>query len=137
MDQYLPHRTPWGPFPDVVILADIAAVKGHPAYASAKAGDADAASALVADMLADTGPVERLAADTHPTLLSVHAVEGMGVNAIPEALADILSKRLHLPVENTVVQTNVVSHTGASGFARLARQAAFDGDIRVGVDHLR
>lgn len=74
--------------------------------------------------------------DTHPTLLSVHAVEGMGVNAIPEALADVLSTRLGLPVENTVVQTNVVGHTGASGFARLARQATFDGDIRAGVDYL-
>ncbi len=64
----------------------------------------------------------------------MHAVEGMGVNAIPEALADVLSKRPRPPVEDTVVQTNVVGHTGASGFARLARQATFDGDIRAGVD---
>lgn len=89
MNEHLPCRTPWRPFPNVVILADVTAVKGHPAYLAAKAGDADAASALVADLLTDAGPVERLVGDTHPTLLSVHAVEGMGVNAIPEALADV------------------------------------------------
>ncbi len=41
-----------------------------------------------------------------------------------------------MPAGNTVVQTTIVSHAGASGFARLARQATFDGDIGAGVDYL-
>lgn len=129
-------RTPWGRFPDVAILAEISDVKGHPDYAAAKSGDADAATALVRSALGDLSVVRGLIGGRYPTLLAVHAVEGAGVNAIPEALAEALSERLGLPVEGTVVQTNVVGHTGASGFARLVRQADFDGDIRAGADYL-
>jgi len=138
MTELKPARRPWGPFPDVVILAEIGAVKEHRCYPAAKAGDADAAKSLVADNLTAEGVarIRALTGGRRPTLLSVHAVEGSGVNAIPEALADMLARRLELPVEHTVVQTNVVGHTGATGFARLARQAAFDGDVVPGDDYL-
>ena len=71
-----------------------------------------------------------------PTLVSAHALEREGVNAIPEALADELARMLDLPVDSSVVQTNVVSHTGADGFSRLARQAAFTGEIVAGTDYV-
>ena len=71
-----------------------------------------------------------------PTLVSAHALEREGVNAIPEALADELARLLDLPVDSSVVQTNVVSHTGADGFSRLARQAAFTGEIVAGTDYV-
>ena len=48
-------------------------------------------------------------------------------NAIPTALARLLSDDLHVPFDTTVVQINIVGHTGADGYGRLARQAAFDG----------
>lgn len=35
-----------------------------------------------------------------------------------------------------MLQTNVVSHTGADGFSRLARQAEFDGDIQPGREYV-
>ena len=41
----------------------------------------------------------------------------------------MLSECLGLPFDATVVQTNVVSHTGADGYGRLARQASFGGDV--------
>jgi hypothetical protein len=44
-------------------------------------------------------------------------------------LADELAKCLEWPVDNEVVQVNVVSHTGADGFSRLARQPEFAGYI--------
>ena len=47
-----------------------------------------------------------------------------------------MGERLGLPVDQSVVQTNVVGHTGANGFARLARPALFDGDIDPGKEYL-
>ncbi len=61
--------------------------------------------------------------------VSAHAVERAGVNAIPEALADIIAKQLEWRADAGIVQTNIVAHTGADGFSRLARQAEFGGDV--------
>ena len=69
------------------------------------------------------------AGDALPALVSAHAYERDGVNAIPAALAKLLSERLGAPFDTVVVQTNVVGHTGASGYGRLARQAAFGGEV--------
>lgn len=69
-------------------------------------------------------------------LVSAHAYEREGVNAIPEVLADVVAARLCWRVDGGVVQTNVVTHTGADGFARLARQPAFDGAVTAGADYL-
>lgn len=71
-----------------------------------------------------------------PTLVSAHAYEAEGVNAIPEALADELANCLDWPVESSIVQINVVGHTGADGFTRLARQAAFDGEVKPGATYV-
>lgn len=69
-------------------------------------------------------------------LVSAHALERNGVNAIPEALAEELGRLLDLPVDGSIVQTNVVSHTGADGFSRLTRQAAFAGEIVPDFDYV-
>jgi hypothetical protein len=69
-------------------------------------------------------------------LVSAHAVEKDGVNAIPEAFADELGLRLGLATDDSIVQINVVGHTGANGFARLARQAIFDGTVVKGADYI-
>lgn len=71
-----------------------------------------------------------------PLLASAHAFERTGVNAIPEALADELARRTGFPVDASIVQVNVVGHTGANGFTRLARQAMFDGDVTAEADYL-
>lgn len=134
-----PPRRPWpDDFPPVAIHADESRVKQHPAYPAAKSGDADAALQLVQDTLALSAveSLRRLLGTARPVLVSAHALEQVGVNAIPEALADELGQLLDLPVDSSVVQTNVVSHTGADGFSRLARQAAFAGDILPGADYV-
>lgn len=124
MNQNLPPRRPWPlDFPSVVIHAHESTVKQHPAYRAAKSGDADAAYLLVRDTLSSAAVAtlrERIG-NGRPILVSAHAFERDGVNAIPEALADELGSLLVLSVDSSVVQTNVVSHTGADGFARLAR----------------
>jgi hypothetical protein len=134
-----PPRTPWqSGFPSVVIHAPESGVKNHLDYWAAKRGDADAALRLVqATMSVDAVDALRsLIESRRPTLVSAHALEREGVNAIPEALADELARLLDLPVDSSVVQTNVVSHTGADGFSRLARQAAFTGEIFAGTDYV-
>ncbi len=71
-----------------------------------------------------------------PVLVSASAYERGGVNAIPSALATLLSERLAAPFRTTVVQTNVASHTGADGYGRLARQARFDGDVEENYEYV-
>ena len=133
-----PPRTPWGTFPDVVIHASESAVKQHPAYKAAKSGNDEAAADLIFDTFSieKTLALEALAADRRPTLVSAHAFEREGVNAIPEVFADQLGKVLGWPVDTGVVQVNVVSHTGAKGFWRLARQAEFEGPVTPGCDYV-
>lgn len=66
-------------------------------------------------------------------MVSAHAIEKEVVNAIPEALAEHLGNRLGWPIDSEIVQTNVVGHTGADGFTRLARQAEFGGEVKAGM----
>ena len=133
-----PPRTPWGHFPDVLIHASESAVKQHPAYVQAKSGDDEAAAHLVVDTFSveQALALDALAEGRTPTLVSAHAFEREGVNAIPEVFADQLGKVLNWPVDTGVVQVNVVAHTGANGFWRLARQAEFEGAVVPGCDYV-
>ena len=133
-----PPRTPWNQFPDVLIHASESTVKKHPAYEAAKSGDDVAATHLVLTCLnlAQVVALNQLVAGKQPTLVSAHAMERHGVNAIPEVFADELGRLLSWPVDTGIVQTNVVSHTGANGFWRLARQAEFDGAVQAGCDYV-
>ena len=99
-------------------------VKQDPRYQAAKSGDAEGAEALVRDTLNDAkvDALLRVAGGLRPTIVSVHAYEDLGVNAIPEAFADELSQRLGWPDDDAIVQTNLVAHTG--GRLREARPAA-------------
>lgn len=129
-----PLRTPLFGFPDLVLHADELAVKRHPRYTAAKAGDPDAAELLV-ESFANRSRLPELVAllrGRDVRLLPVHALESEGVNEIPAALAEWLSGQLGLQITESVVQSNTVGHTGASGFQRLANQAVFAGDVERG-----
>ncbi|WP_157084600.1 hypothetical protein [Sphingomonas pituitosa] len=71
MNPPLPPRTPWRVgFPDVFVHSSVRIRDAHPAYALAKAGDADAAFELACDLLsADT--TARLAALTGAEVLAI------------------------------------------------------------------
>jgi len=127
-------RYPWNTFPPVWIHNHESAVKQHRAYRSAKSGEPSSAYILVKSLL-NPMVVEQLAKTfdkQKPILVSAHAVETMGVNAIPEALADVLAQRLGWTADSGIIQINIVGHTGADGFSRLARQAVFDGKVVAG-----
>ena len=113
-----PLRTAWGNFPDVLIHASESAVKQHPAYQRAKSGHGPSATALVNDTMSEPQN-QRLIDFLHghtPTLVSAHAYERQGINAIPEAFAVEISKAVGWPHDMAVAQINVVEHTGADGF---------------------
>ena len=136
-----PPRVAWRDFPDAVLLAEETSTKRHLAYSAAKAGDAAAATNLVHALVEEAGiaAVRRLldaVEAVRPRLASAHAYEREGVNAIPAALARLLGERLGIPFDTSVVQTNIVGHTGAGGYGRLARQAAFGGEVERGREYV-
>ena len=133
-----PPRTGWGHFPDVLIFSDEMTVKHHPDYAAAKAGDADAAIRLINGLVTQDNVEElsRLINGKQPVLVGVHALEKQGINEIPVALCGFLTERLGLPVDHHIIQVNVVGHTSADGFSRLAKQAIFDGRVETGRDYV-
>ena len=132
------HRIRWNSFPDVFIHAAESAVKKHPSYHAAKSGDAEAALAVVNDTFNNSMvlALRDLITGRCPILVSAHAYESEGVNVIPEVFADELAKQLCLSTDGTIVQTNVVAHTGADGYGRLARQPLFKGDIIPGAEYV-
>ena len=137
-----PPRTVWRGLADAVLLAAEPETRRHPEYPGAKAGDAVAAANLVDALVGDTeiaavrALIARVSESGVPVLVSAHAYERENVNAIPVALAELLGERLGLASEDAIVQTNVVSHTGADGYGRLARQARFEGKVVKGCEYV-
>lgn len=133
-----PSRTMLRNFPDVVLHAEELAVKRHPDYAGAKSGDALAARRLVRELYSGAAQqrLTELCGSRAVELVAVHALEAEGVNEIPVALARELERKLGLRTNDSIVQTNSVGHTGASGFQRLAHQALFAGDVRPGTRYV-
>ena len=125
----LPRRTPWDGFPDVVICAAESAVKNHPDYPQAKQGNvqdaAPAATRLSASFLNAEAAQGVRGMVTEPTwLVPVHALEGQGFNRIPAAFAEVLARHFGVQVETSIIQINVVNHTGASGWQRMSAPPA-------------
>lgn len=136
MDQ--PTRFPWDDFPDVLLHAPESFVKQHHAYSAAKAGGAIAAAELVTDSI-QPEVLDRmwtLFDDKSPILLSVHAEESVGANAIPEVFARVIAGLLKWRFDVSVIQVNKVSHTGAGGYVRLQRQALFSGVVAPGLNYV-
>ncbi len=136
-----PPRVRWRGFPEAVLLADEPQTKQHIDFAAAKSGDDAAARRLIGSLVDQSGvtAVRRLIGSGDiepPALVCAHSYEGEGVNAIPAALAESLSAQLDAPFNADIVQTNVVGHTGADGYGRLARQARFGGDVDSGREYV-
>jgi hypothetical protein len=72
-------------FPDAIVHSEMRARNGHVDYAAAKAGDAEAASSLVDDLLLSpaTDEIVRLVADRPAIVLPVIAEETTGFMRFP------------------------------------------------------
>jgi hypoxanthine-guanine phosphoribosyltransferase len=133
-------RAQWQNFPDVVICNDDEKiVRSYPTYAAAKSGDHDAARELV-DRFITHEFLEQvrgcLVRESRPIVAAVHAEEEFGRNQIAAVMAGRLATLLGLEAETSVLQSNIVNHTKASGWAKLARQAEFDGEVTAGASYL-
>ena len=134
-----PPRQPLVGFPDVILHAEERATKQHSRYRAAKAGDVVAADTLASELTSSPAVTqlgELLEQQGAVELVPIHALESEGVNEIPAALANVLSRRLGLAINRSIVQMNSVGHTGADGFRRLANQALFAGTVREGRHYL-
>lgn len=133
MAHRFPARVPWGNhFPDVVVHTMLKTRDAHPGYEAAKSGDAEAALELAEDLLDPFGihQIGNLIDNRPVVLLPVIADETLGFNAIPDAMAQILARKLDLEVlAGEVVQINKVGHTRAPSFQRLVTPAMFDGHV--------
>lgn len=130
-----PSRCSWPrDFPEIVVHCAVRRRDAHPCYITAKSGDPGAALELVSDIF-DPDKIDEIRRSLnklHPLLVPVRAIENSGRNYIPDAYAERLAHDLGLTVDTRIVQVNVVGHTRASGFARIARPAAFVGEVDTG-----
>jgi len=113
---------------------DDAELKRHEAYRAAKAGDAAAAIRLVTDLAMPLRGVvmKRLIHSqwpADPIFVAPHAREAPGDNAIPQVLATMLSMGAG-ELDEHIVQTTKVYHTGADAMERLIARASFHGRVR-------
>ncbi len=123
------------PFPGTVdspyfLYRSDAELKAHPSYKAAKAGSAEAAIQLIADLAPPL--VARLLDEAFPRsciFVAPHAKEAVGENAIPQVLAMYLHHVLDGSVDETIVQATKVFHTGADPMERLNMRASFSGYV--------
>jgi hypothetical protein len=132
-----PTRVPWGATRPIAIIALQRPTLGHGDYPAAKAGDIDAASRLVWDLMeGSAGKLQRQIRKTDPIVVPVHAIEGLSYNVIPVAMAEYIGLRLGLRTNMDLQQVNRVGHTGSGGYHRLATPALFAGDVMAGEKYL-
>jgi hypothetical protein len=139
VSQPLIHRAPWSPdFPDVVVHNDLARRDAHSLFPAAKSGDADAATSLVLDLISiDLLRAQAGVLKPDTILLAVGAIESHGFNAIPDAMALVMSAHTNIcRVSDAVNQTNKVAHTRSTGWHRFVTPATFGGPVETGADYL-
>lgn len=142
-----PRPWPEG-FPDVIAHASVAQIyaaasKGQPldargcspAYVAAKAGDAEAATRVVASVLRTALLQDLARAFPSATVVYAKAVEAAGVNKLPHAYAVAIRRTTGLPFVD-VTQTNIVSHTGAGALHRLLTSPRFVGEVEPGREYI-
>ncbi|RQR47934.1 conjugal transfer protein TraN [Burkholderia sp. Bp9126] len=115
-------------------------LKANRWYAQAKAGDTFAAIELTLDVgepLAQQVSEMVLTKRWHEPLIFVapHAREARGDNAIPQVLAVLLSFGVG-EVDEQIVQTTKVYHTGADAMERLIARASFQGPVQRGGNYV-
>jgi len=128
------ERSPWQNFPAVIRNGAIGSLKAEPDYAKAKAGDVEAAFALVNRLLTDdtVQRIRDLIGESKPLVLPVLAEESDGRNKIPLMMAKQLADSLGLAVEVGIVQREKIGRTGTGADHRLAFPPSFDGVVKEG-----
>lgn len=122
------HRTPWGDFPNAVVHTNLVRMRAHPAYPEAKEGNLKSARLVVNDLFRAQAPLPQTDFVAPVVQLDVRG----HWNALPMAMAVLVAGRTGARVVPTIVQGNVVHHTGADAAHRIARQPEFTGVVPRG-----
>jgi len=115
-------------------------LKEHPSYVEAKKGSTDAAIQLVHDLaipLLDAihKRMEQGQISADVVFVAPHAREVSGDNAIPQVLSALLSVAGG-SLDQDIVQTSKVYHTGADPMERLNFRPSFHGRVERGKDYI-
>jgi N12 class adenine-specific DNA methylase len=109
-------------------------IKAHARYREAKAGDWQAAVAVVDDLVPDVDlqrARERFGTDV--VYVPVIAEEASGRNKLPNALAELYAQATGAAVEpSAITQVNRAFHTGARPMDRLISRPIFAGPVEPG-----
>lgn len=116
-------------------------LKASSSYRAAKAGDEKAAVALLIELALPWLYEHRERFEPGLIFVAPHAREATGDNAIPQALAAVCGIMYRGLVDNEIVQSDRVFHTGADAMERMAARAQFEGRVIPGakyvlVDHV-
>ena len=120
----------------VLAHTSIAAMRRHPGFTAAKAGDPIAALSLVRDLTRQER-ITRLGHD-HPNaiIVPVLALERTGVNMLPLSFAKFIGSLAGLHVETEIVQLNKTHHTDSDAMHRLLHRPQFSGIVIPGQDYI-
>jgi proteasome lid subunit RPN8/RPN11 len=131
-----PANAPRRPIAKIRLMTSPAALKAHPDYEAAKAGDR-AAAIRVASSLSKADKIQALAAD-HPgaVLVPVLAEEATGSNQLPAALAAVINVATGLKVDHGIVQSVRAHRTGQGHLYRMAHRPKFTGDVTEGQEYI-
>lgn len=111
-------------------------LKASASYAQAKAGDEQAALTLLMDLALPWLYEHRDRFDSGLIFVAPHASEASGDNAIPQVLASVCALMFQGGVDNEIVQSDRVFHTGADPMERMAARAQFEGAVIPGAKYV-
>ena len=118
------------------IFEDNSALKNHPQYHEAKAGNFQSALTLVKDLAWDAIEINRHRFVGRNIFVAPFAREISGDNAIPQVLAELFAHLCNAKTDKDLVQITKVFHTGADPMERLALRAEFEGPVQLGAHYI-
>lgn len=132
-------RTPWEDFPPIFIFTPLKTASNHKLYEGAKKqADLEAGYFLAKDVIPDEKLEElrSLIGSRKPYIVPVHAIEQMGTNSLPAAVAAYVAHHLGLEIWGDVVQANRPQRTDKPAYYRLVNFPFFDGYVEKGSEYI-
>jgi orotate phosphoribosyltransferase-like protein len=121
--------------PSASIVHSLGTLNNDPDYASAKAGNIEAAARL-ANRLVTKEMVDVVNGFENPIIVGVASVESAGRNRVPLAAAARLGSMAGAEVDTEIVQSNSPKRTTMSGLDRILSRPTFDGNVQPGRNYV-
>jgi hypothetical protein len=115
----------------VTTFTTIARMKKDPLYEPAKKGNLRDATSLVMSLVDQTKIYNAMHQIKRPVMVcAIHALELLGINQIPMALAGLINRLGKYRLDDDIIQVNRTHHTGATAMHRLMHKPVFEGRVR-------